>query len=118
MVSKTSLLEAVKAFDWRAVDAGLKERPDLLSHREEREKNWLHVLCSTKLKGRKPADSIKTADVLLERNRSPRACFHGRDVEGDSRVVVRVMGAQPVAGGAPAEARRDPGLLHVRRVLE
>jgi hypothetical protein len=67
MVSKTSLLEAVKAFDWKALDAGLKERPDLLSHREEREKNWLHVLCSTKLKGRKPAASIKTADVLLER---------------------------------------------------
>lgn len=67
MVSKTSLLEAVKGFDWKVIDAGLKERPDLLGHREEREKNWLHVLCSTKLKGRRPAASIKTADVLLAR---------------------------------------------------
>lgn len=65
MVSKTSLLEAVKAFDWKAVDAGLEARPDLLGHRHEREKNWLHVLCSSKLKGRAPASSIKTADVLL-----------------------------------------------------
>ena len=66
MASKTSLLGAVRAFDWKAVDQDLQERPDLLGHREERGKNWLHVLCSTKLKGRKPAASIKTADVLLE----------------------------------------------------
>ena len=36
MVSKTSLLEAVKAFDWKALDAGLQERPDLLGHRDAR----------------------------------------------------------------------------------
>jgi hypothetical protein len=65
MISKTSLLEAVKAFEWKAVDAALQERPDLLTHREPREKNWLHVLCSTPVKGRKPAHSIRTADVLL-----------------------------------------------------
>ena len=64
-VSKTSLVEAIKGFDWKAVDAGLTQRPDLLGHREERDKNWLHVLCSTPLKGRRPAASIKTADVLL-----------------------------------------------------
>jgi hypothetical protein len=65
MVSKTSLKEAVKRFDWKTVDAALDARPDLLGHREEREKNWLHVLCSTKLKGRSAAASVKTADVLL-----------------------------------------------------
>lgn len=65
MVSKTSLLEDVKRFDWKAVDAALESRPDLLGHREAREKNWLHVLCATPLKGRKPTASIKTADVLL-----------------------------------------------------
>lgn len=64
MVSKTSLLTAVKGFDWKTVDAGLSARPELLGHREKREKNWLHVLCSTRLKGR-AAESIKTADVLL-----------------------------------------------------
>ena len=67
MASKTSLLAAVKAFDWKAVDAGLQERPDLLTHREARKKNWLHVLCSTPLKGRRPKASIETADVLLDR---------------------------------------------------
>jgi hypothetical protein len=67
MVSKTSLLAAVKAFDWKGVDAGLQERPDLLAHREAREKNWLHVLCSTPLKGRKPNASVRTANVLLDR---------------------------------------------------
>ena len=66
MASKTSLLAAIRVFDWKAVDADLRERPDLVGHRVEREKNWLHVLCSTRLKGRKPAASIKTADVLLD----------------------------------------------------
>jgi hypothetical protein len=67
MFSKTALLQAVKAFNWKDVDSGLEQRPDLLDHREAREKNWLHVLCSTQLRGRKPAASLKTADVLLER---------------------------------------------------
>lgn len=67
MVSKTSLRKDIRTFDWKAVDAALAERPDLLAHREEREKNWLHVLCSTGLNGRKPAASLKTADVLLAR---------------------------------------------------
>jgi uncharacterized protein len=67
MVSKTSLLNAVKAFDWKAVDAGLAERPDLLAHRDDRKRNWLHVVCGTNLNGRKPAASIRMADVLLAR---------------------------------------------------
>jgi uncharacterized protein len=67
MVSKTSLLDDVKAYDWKAVDAGLGERPDLLGHRDDRKRNWLHVLCGTNLNGRKPAPSIRTADVLLGR---------------------------------------------------
>jgi hypothetical protein len=29
MVSKTSLLPLVRSFDWKAVDAGLQERPSL-----------------------------------------------------------------------------------------
>src|SRR5258705_6816632 len=66
MTSKTSLLAAVKAFDSKAVDAGLTERPELLAHREPREKNWLHVLCSTPLENRAPGASIKTANVLLK----------------------------------------------------
>lgn len=67
MVSKTSMLPLVRAFDWKAVDAGLKERPDLVGYRDERERNWLHVCCSTKLDGRDAKLSIRTADVLMDR---------------------------------------------------
>jgi hypothetical protein len=45
---------------------GLKERPDLLSHREEREKKSAAHAVLTKLRGGS-RPSIKTADVLLER---------------------------------------------------
>lgn len=47
----------------RAQRAARSPRPSGEAH----EKNWLHVLCSTTLKGRRPAASIKTADVLLAR---------------------------------------------------
>src|SRR5690348_4776630 len=67
MVSKTSLRDSVRAYDWKAVDAGLAERPDLLAFRDERKRNWLHVLCCTPVAGRKPQASIRTADVLLAR---------------------------------------------------
>jgi len=66
MVSKTSLLPLVRAFDWKGVDAGLREKPKLAGHRDERGRNWLHVCCATPLDGRNPAASIRTADVLME----------------------------------------------------
>lgn len=65
MVSKTSMLPLVRAFDWKAVDAGLKEKPKLVEYRDERGRNWLHVCCATSLDGRSPQLSIRTADVLL-----------------------------------------------------
>ena len=65
MVSKTSMLPLVRAFDWKAVDAGLKEKPQLLKHRDERGRNWLHVCCATSLDGRDPKSSIRTAEVLM-----------------------------------------------------
>jgi hypothetical protein len=34
MVSKTSMLPLVRAFDWKAVDAGLREKPQLVEHRD------------------------------------------------------------------------------------
>lgn len=66
MVSKTSLLPLVRAFAWKAVDAGLKEKPRLSKHRDERGRNWLHICCATELDGRDPRASIRTADVLLD----------------------------------------------------
>jgi hypothetical protein len=71
MVSKTSLAAAVRAFDWKAVDAGLKAEPGLTRHRDERGRNWLHLCCATPLGNRPPKDSIRTADILLK---------HGIDV--------------------------------------
>lgn len=67
MVSKTSLLPLVRAFDAKAVDAALAERPDLIACRDERQRNWLHICCATKLEGRDPKLSIRTADVLMAR---------------------------------------------------
>jgi hypothetical protein len=67
MVSKTSLLPLVRSFDWKAVVASLQERPSLVTHRDERGRNWLHICCATALKGRDARASIRTADVLLAR---------------------------------------------------
>jgi hypothetical protein len=67
MVSKTSLLPLVRAFDWKAVDAGLTEKPQLADHRDERGRNWLHICCATALDGRDAKPSIRTADVLIAR---------------------------------------------------
>jgi hypothetical protein len=65
MVSKTSMLPLVRAFDWKAVDAGLTEKPQLVTHRDARGRNWLHVCCATTLAGRDAKSSIRTADVLM-----------------------------------------------------
>lgn len=67
MVSKTSLLPLVRTFDWKAVAASLDERPDLVDHRDERGRTWLHICCLTRLGARDAKDSIRTADALLKR---------------------------------------------------
>ncbi|HTL00493.1 MAG TPA: ankyrin repeat domain-containing protein [Pseudomonadales bacterium] len=68
MVSKTRMLERVKAFDWKAVREGLTESPALVGFRDERGRNWLHLCCGVDVSKRKEgaADSVKTADVLLK----------------------------------------------------
>jgi hypothetical protein len=45
--------------------AAVREKPQLVQHRDERGRNWLHVCCATSLDGRDPKSSIRTADVLL-----------------------------------------------------
>jgi uncharacterized protein len=67
MVSKTSLLPLVRAFDWKAVETSLEERPSLVKYRDKRGRNWLHICCATALNGRDAKPSIRTADVLLAR---------------------------------------------------
>ena len=68
MVSKTRMLDWVKGFEWREVARGLDESPELMAYRDERGRNWLHVCCGVNAKKTKQsvADSIKTAEVLLD----------------------------------------------------
>ena len=65
MVSKTSLAESARAFRWHEIAEGLAARPDLLGVVDEKGRNWLHHCCRSPLCGREPADSIKTADLLI-----------------------------------------------------
>ena len=66
--SKTRLTACVKAFDTDAVVAGLKRRPDLLHHTDERGRNWLHLCASVEARkrGLDPADAVRLAGALLD----------------------------------------------------
>lgn len=59
MVSKTSLTESVRGHRVDAVRDGLAARPDLLGHRDERGRGWLHLACSV------PGTPLEMADLLL-----------------------------------------------------
>jgi len=68
MVSRTSLTEAVRAFDCAAVAAGLSEKPELIAARDAKGRNWLHQACATRPAQQSSIDaSIRLADLLLER---------------------------------------------------
>ena len=72
MVSKTRMIDLVKAFDAQGVDSALTQSSDLMTWRGEKGRNWLHLLCGVEIKsGRDPAASLRTADVLVR---------HGLDV--------------------------------------
>ncbi len=62
MVSKTAMLERVKALDASAVAAAIAETPKLLEVRDERGANWLHLACGRRDGGEA---AIAVADVLL-----------------------------------------------------
>ena len=68
MISKTRMLERVKGWRSKQVADGLADNPDLLSVRDPKGRNWLHVCCGVNPKARKlrPADGVKTARVLLD----------------------------------------------------
>lgn len=63
MVSKTSLRETVRGHKWRELGEALAARPDLLDVRDDRGRTWLHLGCAAP---GDPADSIRTADLLLD----------------------------------------------------
>lgn len=66
--SRSALVQAV--LDLRATDvaAMLQSAPALLAYRDERGRNLLHLCCGVDVAKRqlRPADSIRTADVLLD----------------------------------------------------
>ena len=66
--SKTRLAACVKALDTDAVVAGLKARPDLLHHADERGRNWLHLCASIDAdkRGLDPANALPLAAALLD----------------------------------------------------
>jgi hypothetical protein len=62
------MLSLVKEFRWREVKAAIVENPELIGFRDKKGRNWLHLCCSVDIRKRreKAADSIRTAEVLLE----------------------------------------------------
>ena len=68
MVSKTRMLELMKALDAPAVAAALAETPKLLEICDERGANWLHLACGRKGAGKA---AIALADLLLEARLPP-----------------------------------------------
>ena len=68
MISKTRLLPLVKDLKWKEVSRSLSENPALLSYRDERGRNWLHIACAVKVheRGLRVTDSIKMAEILLD----------------------------------------------------
>jgi ankyrin repeat protein len=77
LVSKKKMNSLVKEFRWKDVDKALAENPDLLSVRDDKGRNWLHLCCGVKLKvGKlKAKNSVKTAEVLLR---------HGLDINQEA----------------------------------
>ena len=68
MVSKTRMTDWVRGFEWKEVERGLDETPELIGYRDDKGRNWLHLCCGVNVAKTKQgaADAIKTADVLLK----------------------------------------------------
>jgi hypothetical protein len=62
------MLAMVRSMDWRGVARALQEDAALLKHRDAKGRNWLHLCCGVDIGAdqRKAADSIKTAEVLVD----------------------------------------------------
>ncbi|MFO1013684.1 MAG: hypothetical protein U1E50_07965 [Caulobacteraceae bacterium] len=59
------MIDLVKAYDWKGVRDGLEANPALMDWRDERGRNWLHLLCATPPNATRLAhDSVRTAEVL------------------------------------------------------
>lgn len=67
MASRTQMLESIKHLHWREVEASLAEHPNLITYRDDRGRNFLHICCSVNVIEQRlpPVQSVRTADVLL-----------------------------------------------------
>jgi ankyrin repeat protein len=65
-ISRTWLVERVRAHDWAEVERGITAAPSLLHWRDERGRGLLHLCCIAPPKSAADVEaSIKTADVLI-----------------------------------------------------
>jgi hypothetical protein len=65
-VSRTWLVERVRAHDWAEVERGIRAAPALLHWRDERGRGLLHLCCMAPPKSSAEVEaSIETADVLI-----------------------------------------------------
>jgi ankyrin repeat protein len=62
------MLQAVRELRSKDVEALLEEDSGLLSYRDDRGRNWLHICCSVNVSETKlpPGQSLRTAHVLLQ----------------------------------------------------
>ena len=67
MASRTQMLEWIKDLRWREVETSLAEEPNLITYRDARGRNFLHICCGVNVREKKlpPVQSVRTADVLL-----------------------------------------------------
>ena len=70
MISKTRMLALIKDHQSRAVESGLSENPALLSFRDGKGRNWLHLCCGVnpRARGHSPAAAVKTSAYALARS--------------------------------------------------
>src|SRR5262245_25719806 len=66
------MLALVRSMDSRGVARALKENAELLKYRDAKGRNWLHLCCGVDIGAdqRKAADSIRTAEVLVDQGLS------------------------------------------------
>lgn len=67
-VSKAGILALVKAHDYAAVRAALKNYPQVLTYRGKKGENLLHVCCGAQIGSHdnRRAGSVKTAEALID----------------------------------------------------
>ena len=67
--SKTAMLDAISRLDRKAVIAGFEANSDLVAYRDEKGRNWLHIICATDRQKRKQKSTVVidlAGDLLID----------------------------------------------------